>query len=95
MEDLEVQIINGYQTVQNEESGPESEPVAPPCITHAAALEAVETLTLYKIQTGTMDAAQRQSCYRERWIEGAQTAEKSRQRQKTLEECMGVVGGDV
>ena len=94
VEDLEAQIIDASQPVQNEEPEPESEPVPPPCITHTAALEALETLTLYKFQTGTMDPAQQQSFYRERGrIEGAQTAEKSRQRQRTLEECMGVVGG--
>ena len=89
VEDLEAQIIDAYQPVQNEEPEPESELVPPPCTTHTAALEALETLTLYKIQTGTMDATQRQSFYRERRrIEGAQAAERSRQRQKTLEECM-------
>jgi len=44
---------------------------------------------LYKLQAGTMDSTQQQSLYRERRrIEGAQT-EKSRQRHKTLEECIG------
>ena len=38
----------------------------------------------------------RESFYRERRrIEGTQMAEKGRQRQRTLEECIGVAGRDV
>ena len=94
VEDLEAQIIDAYQPVQNEEPAPESVPVPPPRITHTAALGALGTLTLYKLQTGTMDTTQQQSFYRERRrVKRAQTADKSRQRQRTLEECMGVVAG--
>ena len=79
VDDLEAQIINAYQPVLNEESEPESEPPPPARITHIAALEALETLTLYKLQAGTMDSTQQQSFYRERRrIEGAQTVDKCR-----------------
>ena len=73
VDDLEAQIINAYQPVLNEESEPESEPPPPARITHIAALEALETLWLYKLQAGAMNSTQRQSFYRERRrMEGAQ-----------------------
>jgi len=58
VEDLEAQIINAYQPVLNEESEPELESPPPARITYTVALEALETLTLYKLQTGTMDSTQ-------------------------------------
>ncbi|RPB19908.1 hypothetical protein L211DRAFT_895585 [Terfezia boudieri ATCC MYA-4762] len=96
LDDVEAQIIDAYQPVPNEESEPESEPPPPPRITHTAALEALETLILYKLQAGTIDSTQQQLFYRERRrIEGAQMADRGRQRQRTLEECVGVVKEDV
>jgi len=91
VDDLEAQIIESYQLVLEEESEPEGERPPPPRISYTAALEALETLTLFKLQAGTMASTQQQSFWRERRrIEGAQTAEKGRQRQRTLEECIGV-----
>ena len=78
----------------NEGSEPEFEPPPPARITHIAALEALEILELYKLQAGAMNSTQRQSFYRERRrIEGAQTVDECRQRQTTLEECIGVGSG--
>jgi len=47
VEDLEAQIINAY----------EIEPPPAARISHKVALDALETLTLYKLQTGTMDSS--------------------------------------
>ena len=67
-----------------------------PRISYTAALEALETLTLFKLQAGTMDSTQQQLFWRERRrIEGAQKAEKGRQRQRTLEEWLGMATRDV
>ena len=55
VEDLEAQISNAYQPVQNEEPKSESELVPPPCITYIEALQVLDTLILYNLQTGTMD----------------------------------------
>ena len=60
---LEAQIIGAYQPVLTEESEPKSERPPPAHITHIAALEALETMTLYKLQ---VDSAQQLSFYRER-----------------------------
>jgi len=77
VEDLEAQIINAY----------ELEPPPPARISHKVALDALETLTLYKLQTGTMNSMQQQSFYREQCrIEGAQTAGRGQQRRRTLAE---------
>jgi len=86
-EDLEAQIINAYQPALTELAEPQSEPPPPARITHGVALEVLETLTLYKLQTGIMDSMQQQTFDRERRrIQGAQIAERGRQRQRTLEE---------
>ena len=57
-EDLEAQSINAYQPVVTEDSNPESEHRRPARITQYVALEVLETLTLYTLQTGTMDSTQ-------------------------------------
>jgi len=78
---VEAQIINTCQRIPKEEPESASEPPAP--LTHTAALEALETLTLFKLQTGTMDPTTEELFYRERRrIEDAQTAERARQRQR-------------
>jgi len=96
VEDLENQIINAYQPVPNEESEAdvESEPKPAALIAHAVALDVLETLNLYKLQRGTMDTTLQQQYYRERRrIEGAHIAERSQQRQRTMEEFIGTVVG--
>ena len=94
--DLENQLINGYQSVPNEEfeAEVESEPLPAALIPHAVALDALKMLNLYKLQRGTTDTILQQQYYRERRrIEVAHIAERSQQRQRTIEEFIGTLAG--
>lgn len=64
--DPENQIIEAYQQVPNEESQAEVESELLPAllIPLTVALDALETLNMYKLQRGTMDTTVQQQYYR-------------------------------
>ena len=82
-EDIEDHIIITYAPAENED--PASEPPPAHWVHHQAAIDALETLLLYSLQTDRSTRQLEEMLQREkRWIEGYLHQEKAKQTQRTI-----------
>ncbi|KAF8419402.1 hypothetical protein EV426DRAFT_576945 [Tirmania nivea] len=83
-EELEERILATYESVPDEDSDDDEQP-EPASIPRHQALAALETLTLYGLQSGPLNEAAYQFYYREcRRIEAAQLADKRTGKQTVI-----------
>jgi len=83
-EEIEERILATYQPIPDDDSDDDGIPEHP-SIPHHQALAALETLTLYRLQSGPLSETTEQLLYRERrQIEGAQLSDKRKGKQAAI-----------
>ena len=94
-EELEERILATYKSVPDKDSADDEQP-EPTSIPHLQALAALETLTLYGLQSGPLNEATEQFYHRERQsIEAAQLADNRKGKQTVITAFFTSSGDDL